>query len=97
MQRIKALRGAAILALRRGDYARAGAWREESLALCREVGDPQLVAESLLTLGSVAAVQGNSDRATALFEESLMLARSVGDRRTVAHALNQIGEVARAR
>ncbi len=97
MQRIKALRGAAILALRRGDYARAGAWREESLALCREVGDPQLVAESLLTLGSVAAVQGNSDRATALFEESLMLARSVDDRRTAAHALNQIGEVSRAR
>jgi len=95
MQRIKALRGAAILALRRGDYAHAGAWREESLALCREVGDPQLIAESLLTLGSVAAVQGDSDRAIALFEESLRLARPVNDRRTVAHALNQIGEAAR--
>ncbi|HEY8292136.1 MAG TPA: LuxR C-terminal-related transcriptional regulator [Thermomicrobiales bacterium] len=95
MQRIKALRGAAVLALRRGDYAHAGAWREESLALCREIGDPQLIAESLLTLGSVAAVQGESDRATALFAESLTLARSVNDRRTIAHALSQIGEVAR--
>jgi predicted ATPase/DNA-binding CsgD family transcriptional regulator len=95
MQRIKALRGAATLALRRGDYARAGAWREESLALCREIGNPQLIAESLLTLGSVAAVQGESDRAIALFEESLTLARNVDDRRTIAHALSQIGEVAR--
>ena len=97
MQRIKALRGAATLALRRGDYARAGAWREESLALCREIGDPQLIAESLLTLGSVAAVQGESDRAIALFTESLTLARQVNDRRTIAHVLSQTGEMARLR
>jgi len=52
--RAKALRAAANLALWQGDYARAEALAQQSLALYQERGDTHGVINSLFLLGGIA-------------------------------------------
>jgi tetratricopeptide (TPR) repeat protein len=67
------------VARRQGDYERAAALYEESLAVQREVGNKWGIAVSLHNLGYVAKGQGDWRRAAALFEESLPLQRETRD------------------
>jgi tetratricopeptide (TPR) repeat protein len=92
--RAKALTGAARLAYRQGEYARATALHEESLAVSRELGDTRGVALSLHHLGLVAYRQGAAARAVALAEEGLALYRALGDQRGIAYSLDLLGNVA---
>ena len=92
--RIKALKGAGILATQQGEYARAVALHEESLALARRVGAGEDVAAALNNLGNVAFRQGDYARAVALHEESLALSRDMGNRPGMGRALNNLGNVA---
>src|SRR3990172_9528969 len=93
--RVKGLNGAAYLAFFQGDYERAAALGEESLALSREVGDRWGVADAHAVMGLVARGQGDYTRAAALLEESLAQARQLGDKWRVAIVLNNLGLVAR--
>jgi tetratricopeptide (TPR) repeat protein len=77
-----------------GDYARATALFEESLAIMRELGDARGIALSLTNLGGVACDQGEYTRAVALLEESLALARPSGDRYGIAVMLHELGNLA---
>jgi hypothetical protein len=54
-----------------GDYQRAIALHEESLALKREQGDAWSIGASLFSLGSLARMLGDTDRAAMLYSESL--------------------------
>ena len=49
-----------------GDYARATALLQESLALAREVGDPNRIGTTLANLGHPALLQGDYNRAKSL-------------------------------
>ena len=89
--RAHTLDGAGVLAADQGDYARAAALHEESLALWRDLGDRQGIAAALNNGGSVLQQQGDHFRAAALHEESLALWRDLGDRQGIAKALNQLG------
>ena len=89
--RAHALDGAGVLAADQGDYVRAAALHEESLALWRDLGDSQGIAAALNNGGSVLQQQGDYARASALHEESLALWRDLGDRQGIAKALNQLG------
>jgi predicted ATPase/DNA-binding SARP family transcriptional activator/DNA-binding CsgD family transcriptional regulator len=60
------------------DYAQATALLEESLALAREVGDPDRIGMSLANLGHPALLRGDYGRAKALSEEALEFADEVG-------------------
>jgi predicted ATPase/DNA-binding SARP family transcriptional activator/DNA-binding CsgD family transcriptional regulator len=60
------------------DYARGTALWEESLALAREVGDPNHVGIMLSNLGHPALLQRDFERARALSEEALAFARDLG-------------------
>jgi len=60
------------------DYARGTALWEESLALAREVGDPDRIGNTLSNLGHPALLQGDYERARALSEEALAFARELG-------------------
>jgi predicted ATPase len=94
--RVKALRGAGMLAYRRGDYAKAVALYEESLALARELGDQTGIARALTQQGgNVFALRGDLDAAMALFEESLELSRKLEDKWWTAIVLAQMGNVTR--
>ena len=93
--RTRALDGAGVLAADQGDYGRARALHEESLALWRAAGDPAGVAGALNNLGSVAQQQGDHQAARLAHEESLALYRSLVDAPGIAGALNQLACIAR--
>ena len=102
--RAKALIAAARLALAQGDYHDGEGLAQESLALCRELGDTAGIAFSLYLLGIVAWRKGNAPVARERSEESLALFRAAGDRERIAYALFQLaymdstqGEYARGR
>jgi tetratricopeptide (TPR) repeat protein len=77
-----------------GEYERARALYEESLALFRELGDKRSVAIPLVNLGLVAQAQGEYERVRALYEESLALSREVGDKPGIAHGLEGLASTA---
>ena len=61
-----------------GDYARAMALLEGSLALARESGDPDRIGNTLANLGHPALLQGDYERTKALSEEALAFAHELG-------------------
>ena len=79
-----------------GDYTRAMAYYEESVALWRDLGDKQGMAATLDNLGNVALAQGAYGRASDLYEEGLALRRELGDRLGIAVTLDGLGNVALA-
>lgn len=93
----KALNGAANLAREQGDYARAEAFHQRSLALSRQCGDLHGAAEALNNLGLIALYQADHEAAQQYCDEGLALFRQLADRGGVAAALNNLGNVARER
>ena len=89
--RARALEGLAALDYNMGDYARAEALFEESIALHRRCNDRRAVARALADLGGVRRDRGDGTGAVAVLEESLALYRDLGDRSGVAHALVNLG------
>jgi non-specific serine/threonine protein kinase len=84
--RAEALRGAGQLADARGEYERAIAGHQASLALFQELGDRRGEAEALNDLAVVACNQRDYERALALHEESLALLRELADKNGIADA-----------
>jgi predicted ATPase/class 3 adenylate cyclase len=93
----KALNGAANLSREQGDYIRAEALHQRSLAISRQQGDLRGTAEALNNLGLIALYQGQDAAAQRYCEEGLALFRQTGDEGGVAAALNNLGNVARER
>ena len=85
--RTKALKAAASLALYQADTDRGEALCEESLALCRELGDTEGIAHTLYLLGLVAWQRNDLAAVRSLFEEALAFQREVGDKGGIAWAL----------
>jgi predicted ATPase/DNA-binding CsgD family transcriptional regulator/transcriptional regulator with XRE-family HTH domain len=102
--RAKALIAAARLAVNQGDTARTEALCQESLPLCRELGDTPGIAHILYLLGWATWRRGNTVLAHSLTEESLVLFREVGGENNIAWSLFNLagmvskrGEYVRAR
>lgn len=91
MLRARALARAGEIAYAQSDYAATRALVEESLAICREIGDKLGVAIALDNLGEVATEEGDYVTAPRLFEEGLGIARELGDIRAIANFLIQLG------
>jgi predicted ATPase/DNA-binding CsgD family transcriptional regulator len=89
--RAKVLRAAGRMALYQNDYEWAEVLSEESLALCRQLGDTQGIAHSLHYLGWAARERGNLTHATPLVEEALVLRRKLGHKEDIAWSLLQCG------
>jgi DNA-binding CsgD family transcriptional regulator len=70
-----------------GDYDRARALYEESLALSREIGHPSMVAGSLCNFGYIAQHLEDPRLGAVRFAEALGLAWKMGDKRTAANCL----------
>jgi ATP/maltotriose-dependent transcriptional regulator MalT len=60
---------------------------EESVALCRELGDKHGLAFTLTALAHIVLDQGNATQAAALAQESLTLARDLHNKPDIADAL----------
>ncbi|MGH2452822.1 MAG: ATP-binding protein [bacterium] len=102
----KAAYGAGLIAHRFGEFERAEAFSQASLALSREIGDKRGVAFSLFVLGTIAVdflafrmtaserTMRESARAADLLEESQALFRELNHTWGLARALNSLGVVA---
>ena len=77
------------------DYAPAAAMVEESLALFRDLGDLNRVADALDRLSGAQFMLGNREDARASAEESLALCEELGNRRQMMYALGKVGSFAR--
>jgi tetratricopeptide (TPR) repeat protein len=93
-----------ILAARHGDYDRAVALYEESLALYREIGHRKGTHGPLRELGIVAYYRGDYDEAVRLSEQALAISHEFGSAFgsglavcTLADALRARGDTERAR
>jgi hypothetical protein len=88
----------------RGDHQRAEALHEESLMLCKDLGDKLIGSESIEGLACSAAARGEAERATTLFGAAEALREAVGYQqaprdhsqreRYLAAARSRVGEAA---
>jgi predicted ATPase/DNA-binding CsgD family transcriptional regulator len=85
--RARALFAAGSFCFYRGENSRAAILLEDSLSLCRELGDKQGMAFALNGLGHVALAQHRYSLVRQVSEENLHLAHELGDRWKMAEAL----------
>ncbi len=83
----KALIGAGLLALPCGDYKTAASLGEQSLSLCRTLGDKRGIVLSLHNLANAARYVGDYGRLAAWGEESRRLSQELGDTLCLALSL----------
>jgi predicted ATPase/DNA-binding XRE family transcriptional regulator/Tfp pilus assembly protein PilF len=84
------LHGAGNLSFDLGEYARAKAYYEESLALTQRLNHQRGIANSLLNLSLVSFHQGDLGQAISLQEEALAIHRALDNRIGTALALNNL-------
>ncbi len=93
--RLKALNGAAYLAIHQGEFARVRPLAQEALALAEELGDKRGTASCLNLMGLQACRLEDYGQAASLGHQSLALSQEVGDRWGIAYATAVLGLVAR--
>jgi predicted ATPase/DNA-binding CsgD family transcriptional regulator len=74
-----------------GNHNHAETLLEQSLALCKELGDTRSYAYCLRGLGWIAQQKGNFPRAQVLYNEGLALFQAQGDQQGIASLLSNIG------
>jgi non-specific serine/threonine protein kinase len=84
---------AAVELLKKGDLGSVVAQLEESLALCRELGDMRLVAMSLLLLGIIELARDDLDRGATLLEEGARIPWELKDRLCGVYYVWALGKV----
>ena len=91
-----AWRTAGQLAYWQGDSAAGRRFGEESLGICRALGDQGGEAKSLFRLGFACLAEEDLGAARGYFEAALELGQRIGDAPGIPHLLNAVGEVAYA-
>jgi tetratricopeptide (TPR) repeat protein len=80
-------------AIERFDYSAARPILEESIAIWRNVGVKEGLADALNQLGTVAHGQKEDEHAVALYEESLRLYREMENKSEIAMVLFNLGSI----
>jgi predicted ATPase/transcriptional regulator with XRE-family HTH domain len=91
MARAKALNGLARLLARMSRYNDARPWLEESVAICRQMGERTELAFALALLGLVATSNGEHEMIS-MCEESVALFEDMGDKWGLAYALDMFAD-----
>jgi tetratricopeptide (TPR) repeat protein len=98
----KAFRWLGRLTYLHGDDTEARSALDKSLALYRELGDKEGIADVLFSLGNIVGIQGDDDAARSFYaearsfcEQSLAILRNEDDKWSMATSLNILGEMAR--
>ncbi|MBK9114645.1 MAG: tetratricopeptide repeat protein [Betaproteobacteria bacterium] len=94
--RCRGLSGAGQLALYMGRHPEARRHLEESLAIAREIDDPERIAAVLQPLGMASLGVGDFVTARARLQEALALAEAIGKRREIAAAQTALAQLHRA-
>lgn len=85
------LRGAARLALRRGDYGLMIETAGEAVSIFEGLGDQHGVAHSLALLATATSNEGDSEGATALYERAARMYGELGDELGYAATMSDLG------
>ena len=93
----KALHGAGVMAHIQCDYATAGEFHLDALAIRRTLTDDEGVADSLHCLSASTMMLGQYEQAEALAAECLAMRRRSGNPRSVAGSLNNVASLAAVR
>lgn len=91
--RVRALSGAALLALLQSDHAAASALQEGVLALERAKGDRAAIARALVNLGLVKTRTSELEQARRALEEGAAILRELGVKPGLAVAHQNLGSV----
>jgi tetratricopeptide (TPR) repeat protein len=91
--RAKALHGAGVLSPRKYDAAVARQYLKESLAIWRELGEKQGIAEVLARLGGYMIIDDHEE-SRKLLQESLGNYQELGDQQGIASTLSSLGTLA---
>jgi tetratricopeptide (TPR) repeat protein len=78
----------------RGDYDTALRYLEQSLQICREIGDKAGEGTTLNNLGLIYQARGDYDTALRYSEQSLQLRREIGDKAGEGTTLYNMGSIA---
>jgi len=89
--RSQLLARAAELAYRQSDYPATISFAEESLEICRLLGDQRGTASALIKLGNAATEAGDYKTASEYLEESLEIWRALDDKHGTARVLISLG------
>jgi len=84
--RIGALNAASVLSSLQSDWPDTKRYAEESRRLSKQLGDPGLARDSVLTLGRARIADGDPDGAMQLFDEAEAAAAAAGDQRLLGMA-----------
>lgn len=90
-----AVRGAAALARNAGEFAEALKLGEESLAICRALGDERGMAAALNNLCITGTFSGDYEAALSHGEEGRTIIERLGDSQGTASSVNNLGILAR--
>jgi predicted ATPase/DNA-binding CsgD family transcriptional regulator len=90
--RVRLLQTTADIAQRQGDFDRAEVLTQQSLTLCRELGNTRGIAKSLSLLAEVAFTKGKTVEGIVLLEEQVKLLRQIGEPGEVATALFNLAD-----
>ncbi len=98
-QRLTALRGAGLRLLgvvhqRLGDLERATRVAEESLAVFETLGSPRDMAQTVVNLGALAALQARTDVAREHYQHARLLFDGLGDAEHLALCDHNLGDLA---
>jgi hypothetical protein len=91
--RVGALQSATAIAQRLGDFAGSIALAEESLSLCRELGDEAGSLDTLRILAGATEANGDSDRTRTPIVEAIRRATRLSDTTRVYRLTHQLGEL----
>ena len=91
-ERAKTLNGAGNVLSRQGNYQEARSLYEQSLAICRELGDRPGVARALGNMGNLSQLEFDYAASESLHQESLTIRRELGDRWGVGVLLGNLGK-----
>ena len=83
----------ALLHFRKGEFSHARSLYEGSIHLLRPIGDPILLADSLVFLGTILHLNGEYERARSTLEEGLLLARQSHEIWFEAWAVYNLGHI----
>ena len=78
----------------RGDYATALGYLEQSLTICREIGDKAGEGATLNNLGQIYDARGDYATALGYLEQSLTIQREIGDKAGMIGTLHNMAYIA---
>ncbi|MBA2313002.1 MAG: tetratricopeptide repeat protein [Actinobacteria bacterium] len=94
--RSELLRALGVVTHGQGQQNEAEALLQDSLKLCRAIGDDTGVVRGLATLGGIAAERGQYEEASGYYRDSLALARDIQDEIGIARAVGNLGDISLA-